>query len=95
MYSNIWENKITEKYSIPWEEDDNYKIISLMKDALKSIWSQYLGNLDSYMQINETRTHPHTMHQNKLKMPERLKYKTRPIKLLEENIGKFFFLNSP
>ena len=23
---------------------------------------------DSYMQINETRTHPHTMHKNKLKM---------------------------
>ena len=36
-----------------------------------------LGNLDSYMQINETRTHPHTMHNNKLKMAERLKYKTR------------------
>ena len=36
-----------------------------------------LGNLDSCMQINETRTHPHTMHQNKLKMAERLKYKTR------------------
>ena len=36
-----------------------------------------LGNLDSCMQINETRTHPHTMHQNKLKMAERLKHKTR------------------
>ena len=29
------------------------------------------------MQINETRAHPHTMHENKLKMAERLKYKTR------------------
>ena len=27
-----------------------------------------LGNLDSCMQINETRTHPHIMHENKLKM---------------------------
>ena len=36
-----------------------------------------LGNLESCMQINETRTHPHTMHKNKLKMAERLKYKTR------------------
>jgi len=27
-----------------------------------------LGNLDSCMQSNETRTHPHTMHENKLKM---------------------------
>jgi len=29
------------------------------------------------MQINETRTLPHTMHKNKLKMAERLKYKVR------------------
>uniref|UniRef100_A0A8D0K7U6 Uncharacterized protein n=1 Tax=Sus scrofa TaxID=9823 RepID=A0A8D0K7U6_PIG len=26
------------------------------------------GKLDNYMQSNETRTHPHTMHKNKLKM---------------------------
>ena len=37
-----------------------------------------LGNLDSYMQINETRIHLHTMHKNKLKMAERPRYnKTR------------------
>ena len=36
-----------------------------------------LGNLDSCMQSNETRTHPHTMHKNKLKMAERFKHKTR------------------
>ena len=35
------------------------------------------GNLDSCMQINETGTHPHTMHENKLKMAERLQYTTR------------------
>ena len=29
------------------------------------------------MQISETRTHPHTNDKNKLKMAERLKYKTR------------------
>ena len=27
-----------------------------------------LGKLDSHMQINEVRTHPHTIHKNKLKM---------------------------
>ena len=36
-----------------------------------------LENPDSCMQINETRTHPHTMHENKLKMADRLKYKIR------------------
>ncbi len=36
-----------------------------------------LGNLDSCMQISETRTHSHTMHQNKPKMDEKHKYKTR------------------
>ena len=50
-----------------------------------------LGNLDSCMQINETRTHPHTMHKNKLQMAERLKYlRQDTIKLLEENIGETF-----
>jgi len=41
----------------------------------KSIQQALLGNLDSCMQSNETRTHPHTMHKNELKMAERLKYK--------------------
>ena len=36
-----------------------------------------LGNLEGCMQINEPRTHPHTMHTNKLQMYEGLKYKTR------------------
>ena len=49
-----------------------------------------LGNLDGCMQSNEIRTHPHTMHKNKLKMAERLTYKTDTIKLLEEHIGKTF-----
>ena len=40
------------------------------------------------MQKNEIRTFCNTMHKNKLKMAERLKYKTRHIKILQENIGK-------
>ena len=39
----------------------------------QSILQELLGNLDSCIQINETRMHPHTMHENKLKMAERLK----------------------
>ena len=54
----------------------------------KSIQQALLGNLDSCMQSNETRTHPHTMHKNKLQMAERLKYKTRHHQTPGENIGK-------
>ena len=43
----------------------------------QSFQQALLGNLDSCMQINEMRTHSHTMHKNKLKMAERLKYKIR------------------
>ena len=43
----------------------------------QSFQQELLGNLDSCMQISETRAHPHTMHQNKLRMAERLKYKMR------------------
>ena len=43
----------------------------------KSIQQELLGNLDSCMQINETRAHLHTRHENKLKMAERFKYKAR------------------
>ena len=43
----------------------------------QSLQQVLLGNLDSCMQISEARTHPHIMHKNKLKMAERLKYKTR------------------
>ena len=41
------------------------------------IQQELLGNLDSYMQISEARTGPHTMHKDKLKMTERPQYKTR------------------
>ena len=33
----------------------------------ESIQQALLGNLDSCMQSNEPRTHPHTMHENELK----------------------------
>ena len=49
---------------------------SIKWEKRKSIQQALLGNLDSNMQSNETRTHPHTMHKNKLQMAERLKYKT-------------------
>ena len=34
-----------------------------------------LGDLDSYVQKNETRSPTYTIHKNKLKMDKRLKYK--------------------
>ena len=43
----------------------------------KSIQQALLGNLDSCMQSNETRTYPRIMHKNYLKVAKRLKYKTR------------------
>ena len=36
-----------------------------------------LGDLDSYMQKNETRSPIYTIHKNKLKMDKRLKYKSQ------------------
>ena len=35
-----------------------------------------LGDLDSYMQKNETRSPTYAIHKNKLKMDEGLKYKS-------------------
>ena len=47
-----------------------------------------LGELDSYIQKNETRPPSYTIHQNKLKMDKRLKYLSHgTIKVLAENIG--------
>ena len=36
-----------------------------------------LGDLDSYVQENETRTPTYAIHKNKLKMDKRLKYKSQ------------------
>ena len=35
-----------------------------------------LGDLDSYVQKNETRSPTYAIHKNKLKMDKRLKYKS-------------------
>ena len=45
-----------------------------------------LGELDWYMQKMK-RPPNYTIHQNKLKMGKRLKYKYNTIKVLAENIG--------
>ena len=48
-----------------------------------------LGKLDSYMEKNEIRTLPNTIHKDKLKMDYKPKCKTRNCKQpLEENIGR-------
>ena len=47
-----------------------------------------LGDLDSYMKKNESRSPTYAIHENKLKMNKRLKYKPNTIKVLEENIGR-------
>ena len=45
-----------------------------------------LGDLDSYMQKNESPTY--TIHKNKFEMDKRLKKSCDTIKVLEENIGR-------
>ena len=47
-----------------------------------------LGDLDSYVQKNETRSPTYAIHKNKLKMDKRLKYSRNTIKVLEGNIGR-------
>ena len=46
-----------------------------------------LGDLEWYIQKNETRPPTYTIHQNELKMDKRLKCKSDTIKVLKENIS--------
>ena len=66
-------NKPRHLWSIDlWQRRQEHKM-----RKKQSFQQELLGKLDSCMQISETRTHPHTNDKNKLKMAERLKYKTR------------------
>ena len=46
-----------------------------------------LGDLEQYMQKNETRPPAYTIHQHKFKVDKRCKHSHIIIKFLEENIG--------
>ena len=47
-----------------------------------------MGDLDSYVQKNETRSPTYAIHKNKFKVGKRLNISCNTIKVLEENIGR-------
>ena len=47
-----------------------------------------LGDLDSYMQKNETRSPTYTIHKNKFKVDKDLNISHNTIKILQENFGR-------
>ena len=53
----------------------------------QSLQQAVLGKLDSYI-INEVRTHPLSIHKNKLEMLKDLNIRHDVTKLLEKNTGK-------
>ena len=48
---------------------------SMKWDKTQPLQQMVLGDLDSYVQKNETRSPTYAIHENKLKMDKRLKYK--------------------
>ena len=55
-------------------EDGVFPVILFIKNEGSEM---VLGDLDSYMQKNETRPPTYTIHKNNLKMEKRLSYKSR------------------
>ena len=73
-----------------WQRSQEYKM-----GERQSFQQVLLGNLDSCMQISETRTHSHTRHQNKPKMDEKHKYKTRHHQTPGREDRQHIFWNQP
>ena len=59
-------------------------------DKRQSLQQVALGELNSYVEIKETRTHLHIIYKNKLRWCKDLTITHDTIKLLGENIGKIF-----
>ena len=79
-------NKPRHFWSInPWQRRQEHKM-----GKRQSFHQVLTGNLDSCMQSNEPRIHPHIMHENKLKSLKDLHVRQDTTKLLEKNIGKTF-----
>ena len=64
-------NKLKSLQSINiWQKRQEYKM-----EQKQPLQQMVLGDLDSYVQKNETQSPTYAIHKNKLKMDKRLKYK--------------------